>query len=184
MKKFVFFFLTVIMVVSCMIVPAFAVNHNGNELPDPASVWTDKDKYPSACIYLAPDGYYQLVLSAGHFDGSNPSGLACSGLHAFYTLSEDGLSWSFGWEMDMPLDYSVGEYIWASEPVLDILGNVIFESPLAEDTAVLPTVVFGGSLAGVLGEVMSLLVWVIPAVVGLFGVRKGVAWLLARIRGA
>lgn len=183
MKKFFVFLVTVIMAVSCMLVPAFAVNHNGIELPDPATVWTDKEKYTSACVYLTPDGYYQLVLSAGPFDGSKSSGLVCSGLHAFYTFDENGSSWSLDWEMDMALDYPVSEYIWSSKPILDTSGNVIFESPLAEAVPVLPSVVSGGSLTGVLGEVTSLLIWVIPAVIGFFAVRKGVAFLIARVRG-
>lgn len=49
--------------------------------------------------------------------------------------------------------------------------------------AVLPDAIPSESLWGALSEVSSLLIWVIPAVAGLFGIRKGVAFLVARIRG-
>lgn len=179
--KRIFAIMAAVALCFALTVHAFAVEHNGNELPDIESVWTDKELYPAAfCVYQPQNGSYKLVLCS-EVGIATKNSVQYVGPFVTYYVGIDS-SWrhlSEGGEGVKRAENQVN-FLWSSQPLLNNKGDVVFQNPPA---FVLESAIPAESLTGSLDWVLAALPIILPVVAGLFGVRKGIAFLISRIRG-
>lgn len=180
--KRIFAIIAAVVLCFALTVPAFAVDYNGTELGGFEYLWTDKDKYRSAVIFDLGDGFYRLYLCDSVRNGSDGD----IEVHAPYIIYDYDSNFDSSWEYfrgpveDGLTSADNSSFVWSSSPINDSNDDLEFEDP---PSYVLENAIPNESLTGALSEVMSMLAVALPVVAGLFGIRKGIAFLIGRIRG-
>ena len=200
MKRLFVFFLVVLMAVAGMVVPVSAA-----DLPPLPDFDNNADGYTCVGWVLtssSPDSYVYNCIYV-------PSGLAVSDYPYFvYNTYSDSLQtrsetgnykvrtiwydcWDGVWEWNysgLKTPVSGSKFGNADE---FLTANVNIRNQYSDDLwfeigggkSGLVSAVPVESLTGALGEVLGVLVVALPVIAGLFGIRKGIAFLLSRVRG-
>ena len=188
MKRLFTFFAVLGMTCVLLTISASAVTFDYSELPlDDSSFYLYLGDEMMAYCYVVPAGeprpYYYVD---------------SDGIERIY-FSKVDVYWNMGsWELETAgiTDYAMAWHLdWypeveVSHNLYDLDGNVVCAGIYPDytddpelPTAILPSAIPNGALGRVLSEVIQLVVIVIPVVAGLFGIRKGISFLIGRIRG-
>lgn len=182
--KRIFAIMAAIVLCFSLTIPAFADEYNGIALPKIQSV-AESDNFERSFIYLDESKYYLVLFDSVEYVNS-AGNVIPSGGHVTYSASVGDAEWQY-WGVDMFEAIQSPSIVWTSDviygkdgSVLVDKGDVVFDDPLPILSSVIPA----HSLSGALGEVVGLLICVLPVLVGLFGIRKGIAFLMQRVRGS
>lgn len=179
MKKLFVLFVAVMMAVAGMVIPASAAEHDYPEFPE--------DDYNYAFVAYREDGTYRLFLVDSAEQPLCDGSVILLGSCFIYECPPWESKWmSLGDFPDMTVFLEDEPVIWASHDVYDYDGNLVVKatSGSVSNSPVLPTVTTADTLTGALKEVTGLLVIALPVVACLFGIRKGIAWLIGLIRAS
>lgn len=202
MKKFVVLIATVCMAFACMVVSASAVSipkEFGDIHPDRDLGGNPVYDY----IFMQYGDNYGLFILTGPYGVEQPDNprFAYAGnkftvqavnaneLSVYQYEYYEGHLEFWGSASVSSVFVPTNGYLASKYDILDSrTGQLVYETPPIElpsgvGEPVLPDAVPPSSLTGALSEVTSLLIWVIPVVIGLFAIRKGIAFLFARFRG-
>lgn len=181
--KRIFAIMAAVVLCFALTIPAFADEYNGIALPSIHSV-AGIDDFERSFVYLDESKYYLVLYDSVEYVSSSGN-VTPSGGHVTYSASSGDTAWTF-WGVDKFEAIQSPSIVWSSDiiygkdgNVLVDKGDVVFEDPLPILSSVIPA----HSLSGALGEVAGLLIYVIPALVGLFGIRKAIAFVMQRVRG-
>lgn len=207
MKRYIILALTLCMTFLCMSVSAVAVSYDDIPYPENADSvvcvnWVlmeppeEYRQYGDTVLvrfYVTDHDYsddLKLVVPGDHYNGANSDLFAVDSFHCNFYSSHQLLS---NGEVVMSdfrfigtdyLDLSGMRFLTSKKPIYyNNYPDIVYFEPASDSVAILPTVTTADSMRGALGEVLGMVVIVVPVVVVLFGVRKGVAWLLACIKG-
>lgn len=183
MKKLITFCAVICLTCTCLLGTAFA-SSAGSFPPVPSLEGYDafivyNDMFEEYRLYRFPEiAATGLTLTADGVELSNFD------FYASYHGGDWYLSSHFDESRLVPIDSPV---FYSTLDIYDEAGNLVFKGTSGNsdiDAPILPTVVSDGFLYGVLGEVLAVVVVAVPVLVVCLGIRKGIAFLLGRLRSA
>lgn len=181
-----------VLLVLCMTSTAFASDFN--EIPLEEVYPAIPDVPYSYAFYRGEYPYYLFLVPEGK---PLPTVIEMNGTKVLHFEYFDSYwAWGDEWEVEASgvEDWSVeivpyqASPMYSSHTIYDLDGSIVFKgdstsNDVSSESGAISSAIDGNSLGGALTEVLSMLVYVIPVVIGLFGIRKGISFLIGRIRG-